>query len=364
MTQRLRYLSAVLTATFALGSAAVQLLPFGEFAARDGRPGDGKTWKLDNTTGRALAARLNASAAQNQVVIDYDHQTLYTESNGQKALAAGWISRFEWRDSAGLFGQVSWTPAATQHINDGEYKYLSPVITYDRDSGVITGLQLAALVNYPGLIGMEPVVAHLSAQFTQPTLSNDPQEHDSMNPILAALLAGLGLPETATQEQAVSALAALKAKPVVGAALSAALGIKADAPEQVAVEAVTALKSTSGNSTVAIAALQQQIATLQAGLNSSAVQSVVDAALAARKLLPAQRDWAMSLGKADPAQLNAFLASAPVMDLGRQTTDAHEGNGGQGADALSAVQRSIAKQLGLNETDFAKHLKATEQAAA
>ena len=34
-----------------------------------------------------------------------------------------------------------------------------------------------------------------------------------MNPLLKALLEGLGLPETATTEQGVSALAALKSKP-------------------------------------------------------------------------------------------------------------------------------------------------------
>ena len=40
--------------------AHVQLLPAGEFAAADGRPGPGRTWRLSDEQGRALADAIGA----------------------------------------------------------------------------------------------------------------------------------------------------------------------------------------------------------------------------------------------------------------------------------------------------------------
>ena len=130
----MRFYTALLAATLALSSAAsgqAQLLPFGEFAARDGRPGPGKTWKLTDAAGRALAAQLSTTAAKTPVVIDYEHQTLLAATNGRPAPAAGWITSATWRDGQGLFATVQWTAAARAAIDAREYQYISPVITSD-----------------------------------------------------------------------------------------------------------------------------------------------------------------------------------------------------------------------------------------
>ncbi|NUZ08939.1 phage protease [Piscinibacter koreensis] len=155
---------ALLATALALAAnGEAQLLPAGEFKARDGRPGKDLTWKLDDTGGVKLAVRLNGTAASTPIVIDYEHQTMLAPENGKPAPAAGWITHVEWRVGQGLFSRVDWTAAARQRIAAKEYRFISPVIEYDRATGQITGLHNAALTNFPALLGMQPVVAQLRA---------------------------------------------------------------------------------------------------------------------------------------------------------------------------------------------------------
>ncbi len=345
----MRLLTALLASTFALAADGwVQLTPHGEFAARDGRPGPGKTWKLNDTQGVALAASFNQVAAQTPVVIDYDHQTLYLQKHGQKAPAAGWMKSAEWRPGQGLFAKTEWTPAAAEHIKNGEYLFVSPVLMYHPDTLDVQGVAMAALVNYPAVLGMSPALAQLATQFDQ--------EQPAMNPILVALLAGLGLQETATQEQAVSALNALKtAKPAVPAALATALHLQAGADEAAALAAVAALSKPDTTAAAAamqaIAALQGQVADLTGRLNADKVTSTVDDAIKAGKLLPAMREWALGLGKTDSAALSTYLAAAPVLTLDGQTQGKDLSAGGGNTTALAA---QVAKAFGLTPEQFAK----------
>ena len=340
----MRLVATLLATAFALPAALgqAQLLPAGEFAARDGRPGPGKAWKRDDTQGRALAASINATAAQTPVVIDYEHQTLRAEANGQPAPAAGWIRQVTWRDGQGLFAQVEWTDAAKARIQAGEYRYISPVITADAETGAVTGMHLAALVNHPALLGMEPVMAQLNAQLTSqtnfPTRKTPNPETHPMN-LLTQLVALLGLAAGADDATTVAAVTALKTKAeappkaALPAALSSALGLQAGADEATALSAVAALKGSETTTMQTITALQGQVTALTTQINEGTVVGLVDAAIAAHKLLPVQRDWALNTGRKDVAALQAFIAATPpIPGLAGQS-------GGQGAgeqrDALA-----------------------------
>lgn len=61
----------------------IQLLPYGEFRAIDGRPTDAPAWFLTEENGHDVAALANQ--ARTQLVVDYEHQTLHKETNGQPA---------------------------------------------------------------------------------------------------------------------------------------------------------------------------------------------------------------------------------------------------------------------------------------
>lgn len=106
------------------------LLPPGPFRATDGRPSDCDAWQLDT----AIAARVIALAAQqkNDILIDFDHQSLNKEWNGQRADAAGWIPRtLEWREGKGLYGtNIAWVGDTPQLIAQKKYRYISAVFSY------------------------------------------------------------------------------------------------------------------------------------------------------------------------------------------------------------------------------------------
>lgn len=143
----------------------IQLFPAGTFAARDGRPGNlrgvnATSWRLTAQDAEAVIAHWQRTATP--LVVDYEHQTQLAAQNGQPAPAAGWITSLEWEEGRGLFAGVDWTDKARAHIRAGEYRYISPVFAFDRQSGAVLRLICAALTNHPALDGMDAA----SATFT------------------------------------------------------------------------------------------------------------------------------------------------------------------------------------------------------
>ncbi len=136
----------------------IRLIPAGVFRAGDGRPAGLTGWQL--TPGNAAAIIQAAASLANDFVLDYDHQTLQAAKNGQPAPAAGWFKRLEWRDGEGLFAvDVRWTERAAAMIAAREYRYISPVFTFDAKNGDITGLVSAAITNTPALDGLTDIAA-------------------------------------------------------------------------------------------------------------------------------------------------------------------------------------------------------------
>ena len=357
-----RLFIALLSASLSLTAAAVvQLLPAGEFAARDGRPGPGKSWALTDAQGRQIAATLNAQSAKTRFLFDIDHQTIRAEANGQPAPAAGWATRFEWRPGQGLYAlDATWTDQARGWIESGQYAYISPVITFD-DAGTVTGVLMAAITNYPAVLGMDPLSAELSTRL-QAQFHLDPHPTESRMD-LAQLVALLGLATGSDAAAVLSAIAELKAKAEapapaaapLSAAVATALGVAPTADEATALTAITTLKGGSSSSTQVIAALQSQLAALTNKITGDEVESLVAQAVADCKLLPVQRQWATELGKKDMADLKAYLANAPKLlpGVGGQTGGADPSGAGSTA-ALSASAAEVLANMGVSAEAYAK----------
>jgi phage I-like protein len=114
-------------------------------------------WFIDAALATQIIAEFEARS--NRTVVDYEHQTLLAAQNGQSAPAAGWFGKLEWRES-GLYAiDMEWTERATQMIEGGEYKYISPVFAYHKKTGKVLRLRHAALTNNPALDGMDAVAA-------------------------------------------------------------------------------------------------------------------------------------------------------------------------------------------------------------
>jgi phage I-like protein len=321
----------------------VQLFPAGKFDAPRGAMKGAGPWLMDQSA--ALSVITDAAARENDLAIDYEHQLLNAAANGKPAPAAGWIDpqSLQWRPGEGLYARVSWTDAAASAIQSDEYRYLSPVFTYDKKSGRVLSLHMAAITNNPAIDGMAQLAAATA------NLYNPPQE-----PSMKELLKRLGLDADATEEQALAALTALQdAHASLETQLAekdqalAAASADPDPAKYVPVDAVTQL--------------QTEVAALTAQLNDSQVNDLIDTALSEGKLVPAMEDWARELGRKDLAALSAYLDAAPaVAALAGSQTEGRDRD--TQTAALTAEEQWVAGQLGISETDFAAAKAADQQA--
>lgn len=310
---------ALLAAALSLqANADVHLVPAGEFAGRDGRPLEARTWKLTDAQGKALAARLNARHDKTQFLFDYEHQVMLAEKNGQPAPAAGWAQRFEWRNGEGLYAiGVQWTERALQMLQSGEYRYISPVLVFNKKSGEVLDVINASLVGIPNLLDLNPAaherVARLNAFFTQ-------QESSDMNPILKAVLLGLGLAESATEAEATAALSALQTKASLVNGLQTEVAQLKDKVTETETEVAT-LRAKSGNtepdpakwvSMEKFNSLNTEVAALNAKNTQREIDELIASAKADGKLTPAAESVWREVGKADIAQLRALIDKTPA----------------------------------------------------
>lgn len=150
----------------------IQFTPSGDFRPADGRSMSVAAWRIDAT----IAARVIQRAAERvtPAVVDYEHQTLRKEENGQPAPAAGWIRSLHWREGKGLYGRVELTQRAREFIAANEYRFFSPVFKFDRQTGEVESIEMGALTNHPALDGMEPI--SLSAAATRRLLTRHLEE--------------------------------------------------------------------------------------------------------------------------------------------------------------------------------------------
>ncbi|QEB92496.1 phage protease [Mannheimia haemolytica] len=327
----------------------IQLFPFGWFEAQDGRGG---RWYVGDENGYALADDINNTAID--LMIDYEHQTLYIAENGKGNPAAGWITKAEYISGEGLFADVKWTPQATQEIKDGVYRYLSPLFLTD-GSGMVIKVLNAALTNRPALHNLQEVVA-MSSQFAK--FLTPEEENPKMKELLIKLFA---LSANATDEQITEKLTALeKAKGDSPVALSdvytelakeksqvVALSTKVNHPDPAKFVALSDLQ-----------AVQTELNGLKQQINDKERDALIQTALSDGRLLPAQKAWAEKLGKQDLVALSDFLKTVtPNPALASTQSGGEDPNKGTEKVALSAAEIAAAKSLGLSEAAYIENIK-------
>jgi phage I-like protein len=143
---------------------------------------------------------------QRDLVIDYEHQTL----KGGEAPAAGWMANLEARDGKLFATGVTWTKKAQKHIEEGEYKYISPVFAFDvvdKVSGKIIPMAVfnAALTNEPFFDELQPIVSKDNSL----SLFLFTTKENFMDELLQRLRYFLNLPITATADDCAGELTKL-----------------------------------------------------------------------------------------------------------------------------------------------------------
>ncbi|WP_245264977.1 phage protease [Rhodopseudomonas palustris] len=256
-----------------------------------------------------LVARFKADAVD--VPADLDHAISLKAKNGDRADAVGWISQLEARPN-GTWALVDMLDAGKEALAKKTHRYISP--TFHHTAGLATWLHSIALVAAPALA--MPAIA--SASLTTP------QEPHMPNEIAKAL----GLAETADEAACLSAITTLTTGTVAKAVHDQALANLAAA-------------------TGRVAELEAQIATRDKADHEAKVTATLDAALKAKKIVPAQRDKYASLcaTPAGLAEVQALLDVTPatLQSSGLDDRAADTGDVAQPVDLLAKANAEIEK---------------------
>lgn len=326
--------------------ARLRVLPDGEFSAPDGRPAnmDGvtaKSWLMNEQAAKRVMARFAARGLD--LPLDYEHQTLHSKDNGLPAPASGWITALSYEPGDGLWADVRWTDAGGSYVAKKEYRYLSPVFPFDKDTGEVLDLHSVALTNKPGLTGLGAIAALAQDYFSLCRLPGSGRTTDDEEPTMdkTQVLVALGLPLDTGDTTALTALTALSAK-------SATLEAQ-----------VAALKATQFDPAQHIPLAEHKkvtdaMAALQATQEQAEHTALITAALADARILPANEAY---WRKQPVAALKEFLKDAkPMAALTTMQTGGQPPAGAAGGAtvALSAEELSVCHAMGQTPEDFAK----------
>ena len=334
-----------------------QLLPAGYFSAPDGRPRDvvGGKWFLDGANAERLIHQIRE--LKNDRLIDYEHQTLNAEENGQPAPAAGWWNamEMEWRDGEGLYVKPRWTDKAREFIRNDEYRWLSAVFPYDKTTGIPIAINMAGLVNFPGLDGLETVSALKGHSQPKQQQTTQPKE-TAMDQWLKDLLASLGIEvddDKVNAEQGAAVLSAVKALQTRAASVDALTSevatLKASTKTRDVDLTQYVPKKMYDDAVVEIASLK--------GENSqhSADQLIKDA-LDEGRAFKREEDYLREYGKQQGvAALKSMLDSrAPVAALKSKQTDGLTDPKKPKDKDLNSAEQAVLKATGISKEAFLK----------
>lgn len=320
----------------AAGATRIQLLPMGRHFGRDGR---GPYILKDKAHAERVIAATKARLGSCDFMIDYDHQVVADPSAGAQAKAAGWARQDSLvAEDDGIWAEVQWTPAAQAAIGDREYRYISPCFQHSK-AGEITLILNAALVNIPNL----ELAAVAAQQFG---------DEKPMKTIATAL----GLAEDATEEAILAAINSMKTS---ATAVAKALGLAETATgDEVATAAAAAIAGGDPDPAkfVPIGELTALRSRLDA-IEAKDAEATVDAAIAAGKLTPANRDWGLKAFRADPdAFATAMGNQPPVLKPGGEG-----GGDGDGADNLTDEEVALCSSMGWDRATYAAQKKSQEE---
>jgi phage I-like protein len=307
--------------------AWVELIPAGEQVVGI----DGRNWLNDRPQG--VLDHFAALKAHNRdLPIDWEHSSEHKAPKGEAAPAAAWGVEMEIREGGAVWCRTEWTPKGLQSVTNREYRYLSPVLIYEKATGRIVGISSVGLTNKPNL--------NLQALNREGT--KQPQEEDFT--MLKKILAALGLAEGTDETTALNAVEKLKSDLATAANRAETPSLDKFVPRS-DYDAVTA-RATNAETALADAKKADQ---------EKEIDTAINAALAAGKITPASKDFYVASCRAEGGLVafTKFVESAPVVAQGSDL-DGKDPNKDKGL-ALNADQKKISAMFGNSAEDLKKY---------
>ena len=230
------------------------------------------------------------------IVIDWEHQTL----TGNKAPAAAWIKALV-KTAEGVVGHVRyWTEKARESLKAGEYRYFSPVLHMSKRRPL--SLHSVALTNHPATHGLPALVTtdDGDSHENDTTTIQEPTDMEHLTTVAEALgLSPLALDDGKPDEAGTTA--------AITARIAELLTVQTTQSEFLALHDAPDLDTITGKirgmvPAAELTALNDRLALIDA-------EKAVAAAFTARKLVEAQRSWALDYAAKSPDGFAAYVAS-------------------------------------------------------
>lgn len=296
-----------------------ELIPSGRIV--HGR--DGREWLNDSPQGVVDAFAANKAP----IPIDIEHASERKAPVGDPAPAMAWVEEMKVREDGSIWGRVDWTPKGLAMVANREYRFLSPVILYEKDTRRIRAISSVGLTNKHNLF--------LHAL-------NSEQNHKEDHMDLKQLLAALGLPETGTFAEALNAIGKLKGD----------LATATNRAENPSLEKFVP----RGDYSQALARAEnaeKALKEVKDGQLEKDINTEIEAALKAGKITPSTAEYHKAQCRQEGGldRFREYVKAAPAIADESELGKKHPG----GQDkALNSEEKDIAAALGVSAEDFSK----------
>ena len=229
------------------------------------------------------------------IVIDWEHESL----TGKRAPAAGWINSLT-KTADGIVANMRyWTTQARQDLETLAYRYFSPVLYTSKRRPI--ALHTVALTNHHATHGLPALVTSDEADTGPETIPNmETSDMQNLTTVAEALgISPLALDDGNPDEAGTTA--------AITAKITELLTVQTTQGEFLALHDAPDLDTVTGKikgmvPAAELTALNDRLALIDA-------EKAVAAAFTARKLVEAQRSWALDYAAKSPDGFAAYVAS-------------------------------------------------------
>lgn len=284
------------------------LIPAGTFQGNDGR-----TWH--NSNPEEIIQRFTKKRP-----FDVEHATHIKGPKGEPAPAYGWITKLENRNGE-IWGFTEWNTEGREMIEEKKYAFYSPAFGHDKESGFVYTVESAGLTNEPNL--------------NVPALNRQEENEMKLSPIVVA---ALGLTESATEQDAVTAINSLKSEKDIALNRASNIDLSVAVPKETYQLALNRAET-------AEAALKE--------IRESEIDALVDGAIKVGKVAPANRDMYVGLCRAEGGieQFKKFVETAPAIATNSKVTTSPDS---VQADELDPEEIALCRKMGVTQEEYLK----------
>lgn len=284
------------------------LIPAGTFQGNDGR-----TWH--NSNPEEIIQRFTKKRP-----FDVEHATHIKGPKGEPAPAYGWITKLENRNGE-IWGFTEWNTEGREMIEEKKYAFYSPAFGHDKESGFVYTVESAGLTNEPNL--------------NVPALNRQEENEMKLSPIVVA---ALGLTESATEQDAVTAINSLKSEKDIALNRASNIDLSVAVPKETYQLALNRAETAEA----ALKAIQE-----------SEIDALVDDAIKVGKVAPANRDMYVGLCRAEGGieQFKKFVETAPAIATNSKVTTTQTS---VQADELDPEEIALCRKMGVTQEEYLK----------